>query len=134
MDRLPLWAAGSATATTLAVVYTLSAAAIALWPGAFLYALSGIVLGHEERFDGTGHPHGLTGEAIPLWARLFAVIDTLDAVTSDRTYCKGLPFDAVKAEILRLSGAQSDPVAEEDEPREMVELKCGKASIPAMQV
>jgi HD-GYP domain-containing protein (c-di-GMP phosphodiesterase class II) len=91
-----------------------------------------IVLYHEERFDGTGYPQGIAGEAIPLWARLFAVIDTLDAITSDRSYRKGLSFDAAKEEIQRVSGSQLDPVAVEvflqEEPtlRRMVELKCTK--------
>lgn len=72
-----------------------------------------VVLCHEERFDGSGYPRGLAGEAIPLWARLFAVIDTLDAITSDRPYRKGLSFDMAKAEILRMSGTQFDPQAVE---------------------
>ncbi|OGA72126.1 MAG: response regulator [Betaproteobacteria bacterium RIFCSPLOWO2_12_FULL_65_14] len=89
-----------------------------------------IVLAHEERFDGSGYPRGLAGAAIPLGARLFAVIDTLDAMTSDRPYRRGLPFDAAKAEIVRLAGAQFDPAAVEaflaEEPvlREMVASKC----------
>lgn len=101
----------------------------------FMAEAAEIVLSHEERFDGAGYPRGLAGDAIPLWARLFAVIDTLDAITSDRSYRKGLPFDTAKAEILRLSGKQFDPVAveafiaEEAELREMVELKCGKAQM-----
>lgn len=105
----------------------------------FMVEAAEIVLSHEERFDGTGYPRGLAGEAIPLWARLFAVIDTLDAITSDRAYRKGLAFGAAKAEIQRLSGVQFDPVAVEAfvageaELREMVELKCGTASIPAVQ-
>ena len=93
-----------------------------------------IVLSHEERFDGSGYPRGLSGDSIPWGARLFAVIDTLDAMTSDRPYRKGLSFDAAKAEILRMSGSQFDPGAVriflEAEPvlREMVSLKCGTAS------
>lgn len=89
-----------------------------------------IVLAHEERFDGSGYPRGLAGTAIPFGARLFAVIDTLDAMASDRPYRRGLPFDAAKAEITRLAGAQFDPaavdafLAEEQVLREMVELKC----------
>jgi HD-GYP domain-containing protein (c-di-GMP phosphodiesterase class II) len=97
---------------------------------------SEIVLCHEERYDGTGYPHGIAGEAIPLWARLFAVIDTLDAITSDRIYRKGLPFDDAVAEIRRMAGTQFDPAAVEiflqEEPtlRRMVELKC---SVPSAQ-
>lgn len=70
-----------------------------------------VVLCHEERYDGSGYPRGLKGTAIPLPARLFAVIDTLDAMTFDRPYRKALPFDAAKAEIVRMSGIQFDPDA-----------------------
>lgn len=90
-----------------------------------------IVLCHEERYDGKGYPAGLVGDAIPLGARLFAVIDTLDAITSDRPYRKGADFDAAKAEILRGSGTQFDPLAveafnaQESVLRQMVALKCG---------
>ena len=70
-----------------------------------------IVLCHEERFDGSGYPAGLRGEEIPLPARLFAVIDTLDAMTFDRPYRKALSFETAKEEILRVSGSQFDPYA-----------------------
>jgi HD-GYP domain-containing protein (c-di-GMP phosphodiesterase class II) len=99
----------------------------------FMDEAAEIVLNHEERFDGSGYPRGLAGTAIPLWARLFAVIDTLDAITSDRPYRKGLSFDAACAEILRVAGTQFDPqavaifVAEEATLRGMVELKWGAA-------
>lgn len=89
-----------------------------------------IILSHEERFDGTGYPHGLKGEQIPLGARLFAAIDTLDAMTSDRSYRKALPFDHALAEIIKMRGTQFDPVAvqaflaEEATLREMVAAKC----------
>lgn len=90
-----------------------------------------VVRCHEERFDGTGYPRGLKGEDIPLGARLFAVIDTLDAMTSDRSYRKAMSFDAAKDEIVRMAGTQFDPLAVEafllDEAtlREMVAVKCG---------
>lgn len=78
------------------------------------FAMAGsIVLCHEERFDGSGYPAGLKGDEIPLAARLFAVIDTLDAMTFDRPYRKALSFDTAKAEILRMSGTQFDPQAVE---------------------
>jgi response regulator RpfG family c-di-GMP phosphodiesterase len=89
-----------------------------------------IVLAHEEHFDGSGYPHGLAGEAIPFGARLFAVIDTLDAMASDRPYRRAVAFDAAKAEIVRLAGTQFDPaaveafLAEEAVLREMVATKC----------
>lgn len=95
-----------------------------------------IVLCHEERFDGAGYPRGLAGEAIPVGARLFAVIDTLDAITSDRPYRARLAFDNARKEILRCAGAQFDPMAvdaflaEEAMLREMVEMKCASASPP----
>lgn len=100
----------------------------------FMAEAAEIVLSHEERFDGTGYPRGLAGSAIPLWARLFAVIDTLDAITSDRPYRGGASFDVARAELLRVSGRQLDPlaievfVAEEVTLREMVDMKCGKAA------
>ena len=101
----------------------------------FLAEAAELILSHEERFDGSGYPRGLAGAAIPLWARLFAVIDTLDAVTSDRPYRSGGAFDTARAEILARSGSQFDPlalevfVAEESSLREMVELKCGTAAM-----
>jgi HD-GYP domain-containing protein (c-di-GMP phosphodiesterase class II) len=97
-----------------------------------------IVLNHEERFDGRGYPSGLAGTAIPLWARIFAVIDTLDAITSDRSYRAGLAFESARAEIVRQSGTQFDPmaidifVAEEATLRTMVELKCGMEAVHDM--
>lgn len=89
-----------------------------------------IILSHEERFDGRGYPRGLHGEQICLGARLFALIDTLDAMTSDRSYRKALSFDQARAEIVNMSGTQFDPVAvqaflaEETTLREMVAAKC----------
>lgn len=89
-----------------------------------------IILCHEERYDGTGYPRGLSGNQIPLGARLFMVIDTLDAITSDRTYRRGASFDIAKNEILYGSGSQFDPQSvdafssEEAVLREMVKAKC----------
>ena len=89
-----------------------------------------IVLSHEERYDGTGYPRGLKGEQLTLGTRLFALIDTLDAMTSDRPYRKALSFDQAKAEIVKMSGTQFDPLAvqafmaEQTTLREMVEDKC----------
>jgi len=76
---------------------------------AFLAPAAEIVLTHQERYDGTGYPQGLAGEQIPLGARIFAVADTLDAMTSDRPYRKALPFSAAREEIIRESGRQFDP-------------------------
>ncbi|SFM81477.1 HD domain-containing protein [Nitrosomonas communis] len=68
-----------------------------------------IILCHEEHYDGTGYPRGLSSNQIPLGARLFMVIDTLDAITSDRAYRKGASYDVAKTEIERMSGSQFDP-------------------------
>lgn len=75
----------------------------------FLAPAAEIVLNHHERYDGTGYPRGLVGEAIPLGARIFAVADTLDAMTSDRPYRRALPFLVAREEIIRGSGNQFDP-------------------------
>lgn len=75
----------------------------------FLRPAIPIVLCHHERFDGKGYPLGLAGETIPLGARLFAVADTLDAMTSDRPYRQALPFEVAAEEIQRNAGKQFDP-------------------------
>ena len=75
----------------------------------FLAPIGEIVLSHHERYDGNGYPQGLVGDQIPLGARIFAVADTLDAMTTDRPYRKALPFCAAREEILRESGHQFDP-------------------------
>jgi response regulator RpfG family c-di-GMP phosphodiesterase len=75
----------------------------------YLSAPAAIILSHHERWDGTGYPHGLAREAIPLGSRIFAFADTLDAMTSDRPYRKALSFDTVLSEVTRCSGSQFDP-------------------------
>ncbi|HEY0161242.1 MAG TPA: HD domain-containing phosphohydrolase [Edaphobacter sp.] len=75
----------------------------------FLHEVAEIVYAHQECFDGTGYPRGLKGDEIPLGARIFALADTLDAMTSDRPYRKRTTFAAARAEILRCSGTQFDP-------------------------
>ena len=72
-----------------------------------------IVRSHHERFDGTGYPRGLEGEEIPLAARIFAIADSFDAMTSDRPYRSALSTDEAVAEILAGSGTQFDPVCVE---------------------
>lgn len=67
------------------------------------------VRGHHERWDGNGYPDGLKGTAIPLEARILAIADTFDAMTTDRPYRKAMPIDEALAEIERCSGAQFDP-------------------------
>ena len=70
-----------------------------------------VVRHHHERWDGTGYPDGLSGEAIPLTARIFALADTFDAMSSDRPYRAALSYPAIRAEIARLTGKQFDPNA-----------------------
>ena len=64
---------------------------------------------HHERWDGTGYPNGLRGEAIPLGARIIAVADAFDAMTSDRVYRRALPDDVALAELRKGSGSHFDP-------------------------
>lgn len=66
------------------------------------------VLHHHERIDGRGYPHGLAGDAIPLYARIIAVADTFDAMSSDRSYRPAMPRDRVLAEMSRSAGSQLD--------------------------
>jgi putative nucleotidyltransferase with HDIG domain len=68
-----------------------------------------VVRGHHERWDGTGYPDRLQGEAIPLLARVVCVADAFDAMTSDRPYRKGMTLAAAYAEIESLAGKQFDP-------------------------
>jgi len=75
----------------------------------FLQEASEIVYSHQERFDGTGYPRGLKNEEIPLGARIFAVADTLDVITSDRPYRPAQSLIAAREEIKRWSGRQFDP-------------------------
>ena len=75
----------------------------------FLKEASEIVYAHQESFDGGGYPRGLKGEEIPLGARIFAIADTLDAITSDRPYRKGRTFEEARTEIERWAGRQFDP-------------------------
>jgi putative nucleotidyltransferase with HDIG domain len=75
----------------------------------FLKEAAEIVLAHQESYDGSGYPRGLKGAEIPLGARIFAVADTLDAMTSDRPYRKALPIAAARAEVQKFSGSQFDP-------------------------
>ncbi len=76
---------------------------------AFLRPAAQIVLCHHERWDGAGYPRGLSRDAIPLGARIFAVADALDAITSDRLYRPARSFGEALAEIRRCSGTQFDP-------------------------
>jgi response regulator RpfG family c-di-GMP phosphodiesterase len=75
----------------------------------FLAFATDVVLCHHECYDGTGYPRGLRGERIPLNARIFSVVDALDAMTSDRPYRAALPFGAATAELQNKAGSMFDP-------------------------
>ena len=75
----------------------------------FLEDVARIVRHHHERWDGMGYPDGLKGDRIPLGARIFAVGDSFDAMTSDRPYRRGLLIDAAREEIRRCANSQFDP-------------------------
>jgi putative nucleotidyltransferase with HDIG domain len=80
-----------------------------LKPLRFLAREACAVRHHHERFDGTGYPDGLSGENIPLAARIVTVADVFDAVTSNRPYRTALPVEAARQEIVRGRGAHFDP-------------------------
>ncbi len=75
----------------------------------FLAEAAEIVFSHQEHYDGNGYPSRLRGAEIPIGARMFAVADALDAITSDRPYRRARNFDVAREEILRCSGTQFDP-------------------------
>ncbi|MFE0581343.1 HD-GYP domain-containing protein [Streptomyces sp. NPDC058874] len=75
----------------------------------FLGEARSAILHHHERVDGTGYPYGLTGEQIPELARVVAVADAFDAMTSTRSYSRARPVPTALAELERCAGAQFDP-------------------------
>lgn len=75
----------------------------------FLQEAADIVYSHQERYDGSGYPRGLRGDQIPLGARIFAVADTFDAMTSDRPYRAAQSISSGRREIERNAGKQFDP-------------------------
>ena len=76
----------------------------------FPYPVAPIILSHHERWDGKGYPEGLKGEEIPLLGRVLGVADFLDALTSDRSYRKGLPLEEALQMVKDLEGQAFDPV------------------------
>ena len=75
----------------------------------FLQGASRVVAQHHEKWDGTGYPLGLRGEEIDICARIFAVADAFDAITSDRVYRRGKPYEAAAQELDDWAGRQFDP-------------------------
>jgi hypothetical protein len=89
---------------------------------------------HHENFDGSGYPDGVTGESIPIGARIIMLADTIDAMTTDRPYRKALPFERVLEEIRKFSGRQFDPRLVEIVTRSStIRLLVGAASQVAIQ-
>ena len=75
----------------------------------FLHPAIDIPYCHHEKWDGSGYPRGLKGEEIPLWARIFAIVDVWDALRSDRPYHKARPDDQVRMYLMQQSGRHFDP-------------------------
>jgi HD-GYP domain-containing protein (c-di-GMP phosphodiesterase class II) len=75
----------------------------------FLADAAEIILMHHERYDGAGYPRGLKGDEIRRGAQIFAVADTLDAITSDRPYRRAGSYQSAREAITRGSGSQFDP-------------------------
>ncbi|MFE2378008.1 HD-GYP domain-containing protein [Streptomyces sp. NPDC059398] len=75
----------------------------------FLGEARAAILHHHERLDGSGYPYGLSGQQIPEFARVVAVADAFDAMTSTRSYRRARPVDAALRELLRCAGTQFDP-------------------------
>jgi putative nucleotidyltransferase with HDIG domain len=76
---------------------------------AFLGEAAQVVRSHHERWDGSGYPDGLAGEQIPLAARVFAVADVLDALTTERPYRPASPLSVAREMVVAESGRQFDP-------------------------
>jgi len=75
----------------------------------FPYPVVPIVRAHHEKWDGSGYPYGLAGDAIPVGARILAAVDCLDALASDRQYRKALPLDQAMAKVASEAGTSFDP-------------------------
>jgi diguanylate cyclase (GGDEF)-like protein/putative nucleotidyltransferase with HDIG domain len=89
----------------------------------FPYPVTPIVRSHHEKWNGTGYPDGLKGEAIPIGARILAVVDCLDALASHRQYRRALPLDDAMRRVLAESGASFDPEIVNILHRRYVELE-----------
>jgi putative two-component system response regulator len=85
-----------------------------------------VALTHHERWDGSGYPRGLRGDAIPLSGRIVAVVDFFDALTMDRCYRKAFPDDVALDMLIKQRGAAFDPVVVDaflDESAQLIELR-----------
>ena len=75
----------------------------------FPYPVAPIVRAHHEKWDGSGYPYGLKGDAIPLGARILTAVDYLDAMISDREYRNAMPLEEAVQHIVSESGRAFDP-------------------------
>jgi putative nucleotidyltransferase with HDIG domain len=89
----------------------------------FPYPVVPVVRAHHEKWDGSGYPHGLKGEAIPIGARILAAVDCLDALASDRQYRKALPLSDAMNQVASEAGTSFDPRIVEILQRRYVELE-----------
>ena len=89
----------------------------------FPYPVVPIVRAHHEKWDGSGYPGGLKGEAIPIGARILSAVDCLDALSSDRQYRKALPLDEAMLKVASEAGTSFDPGVVEILQRRYVELE-----------
>src|SRR6202030_4168166 len=89
----------------------------------FPYPVVPIVRAHHEKWDGSGYPFGLAGDAIPVGARILAAVDCLDALASDRQYRKALPLDEAMAKVASESGVSFDPRVVDILQRRYIELE-----------
>lgn len=99
-------------------------------PIRFLGEAADIIRDHHERWDGRGYPQGLAGERIHLGARIFSVIDTFDAITSERPYQEALPVAYALEEIERAAGTQFDPEVVREFLAMCEELKLAEGGTP----
>ena len=90
---------------------------------AFPYPVAPIVRSHHERWDGSGYPEGLAGEAIPIGARILAAVDCLDALASHRQYRQALPLSEAMAKVKEKSGTWFDPQVVEILQNRYIELE-----------
>ncbi|HVV44466.1 MAG TPA: HD domain-containing phosphohydrolase, partial [Bryobacteraceae bacterium] len=96
----------------------------------FPYPVVPIVRAHHEKWDGTGYPFGLSGEEIPVGARILSAVDCLDALASDRQYRRALPLDEAMKIVVEESGKAFDPLVVDILKRRYVELEHMAVSAP----
>jgi response regulator RpfG family c-di-GMP phosphodiesterase len=100
-----------------------------LAPIAFLRRAVEIPYAHHERWDGSGYPDGLVGDEIPLGARIFAIVDVFDALTSDRPYRRAWPHARALAYVTEQAGRHFDPMVVEEFVRSIDERRRTGASL-----